>query len=69
MVSAFSSLVFLPSRDARCCSRASRRLLGAWNRQDGANESLIHTLRRSCFSAERSPPNTHHTHTCTRMQS
>lgn len=34
LVSAFSSLVFLPSKDARCCSKASRRLLGAWNRQD-----------------------------------
>jgi len=29
LVSALSSLVFLPSREARCCSRASRRLLGA----------------------------------------
>lgn len=38
LVSAFSSLVFLPSREARCCSRASRRLLGAWNRRDEAAE-------------------------------
>lgn len=29
-MSAFSSLVFLPSREARCCSKASSRLLGAW---------------------------------------
>lgn len=33
LVSAFSSLVFLPSKDARCCSKASRRLLGAWARE------------------------------------
>lgn len=59
LVSAFSSLVFLPSREARCCSKASRRLLGAWNRQDTADESLVHIFRRSFFKVERSPPNTH----------
>jgi hypothetical protein len=33
LVSALSSLVFFPSREARCCSRASRRLLGAWKEE------------------------------------
>ncbi len=33
LLSAESSLVFFPSREARCCSRASRRLLGACRRK------------------------------------
>ena len=30
LLAADSSLIFRPSREARCCSRASRRELGAW---------------------------------------
>lgn len=29
LLAAVESLTFLPSKDAKCCSRASRRLLGA----------------------------------------
>lgn len=41
LLSAESSLVFLPSREARCCSRASRRLLGACGRQRRVSHSLV----------------------------
>lgn len=30
LLAAVESLIFFPSREAKCCSKASRRLLGAW---------------------------------------
>ena len=34
LLAAVESLTFLPSREARCCSRASNRLLGAWGQRN-----------------------------------
>lgn len=44
LVAVESSLIFLPSREAKCCSKASRRLLGAWWR-GGHGETLMHQVR------------------------
>lgn len=48
-MSALSSLVFLPSREARCCSRASRRLLGALQNKEGVREEKVEPLLLSFF--------------------
>ena len=42
LLAAVESLTFLPSKEAKCCSRASRRLLGAWRAKSTKLASISH---------------------------
>lgn len=43
LLAAVESLTFFPSNEAKCCSRASRRLLGAWRYGNISLQASTHT--------------------------
>ncbi len=43
LLAAVESLTFFPSNEAKCCSRASRRLLGAWRYGNISLQESTHT--------------------------
>jgi len=50
LLAAVESLIFFPSREAKCCSKASRRLLGACKERHGTD---LKNLRQSKSEVKR----------------